>query len=202
LAEIENADLAKALAALYNSSGYSKLLIDKNYKVIFFNKTAAAFVRREFGIHMERNGDVFTYINSQLLPDFKNFIDTALNGKYVEKEYIANFPKSGVRSVRLEIHPVYDEQKQVMGAAYNAIDISNQKEDRARLELQANRLKEIAFTQSHIIRRPVANLIGLIALLDHSNLNEENQFLLQKMEESLQELDRVIVELVGKSSGN
>lgn len=202
LAEIENADLAKALAALYNSSGYSKLLIDKNYKVIFFNKTAAAFVRREFGIHMERNGDVFTYINNQLLPDFKQFIDTALSGKYVEKEYIANFPKSGVRSVRLEIHPVYDEQKQVMGAAYNAIDISNQKEDRARLELQANRLKEIAFTQSHIIRRPVANLIGLIALLDHSNLNEENQFLLQKMEESLQELDRVIVELVGKSSGN
>lgn len=202
MAELENYDLGKAMTALYNSSGYSKLLIDKDYKVVFFNKTASAFVRREFGVHMQRNGNVFNYINQHLLPDFKRFIDKALAGKYYENEYLAIFPKSGQRWIRLEIHPVYDEQKQVMGAAYNAIDISNQKEERARLELQATRLKEIAFTQSHIIRRPVANLIGLIAVLDKSNLNEENTFLLQKMEESLQELDSIIYELVGKSSGN
>jgi PAS domain-containing protein len=199
LAEIENNYLNKTLTALYNSSSYSKLMISKDYKVIFFNRVAAAFVKREFGVKMERNGNVFNYINDEILPDFKLFIDQALNGRICQTEYVANFPKSGKAWVRLEIYPVYDENKEVIGVSYNAIDVSSRKLDRLTIEDQSKRLKEIAFTQSHIIRKPVANMIGLINLLETDNLNEENKFILSKLQESLSELDSVIYDLVGKS---
>lgn len=200
--ELENNYLNKILTALYNSSRYSKLMISKDYNVIFFNRVASAFVKREFGVNMERNGNVFNYINDEIRPDFKLFIDQALNGRICETEYLANFPKSGKAWIRLEIYPVYDENKEVIGVSYNAIDISSRKLDRLTIEDQSKRLKEIAFTQSHIIRKPVANMIGLINLFESENLTEENKFILSKLQESLSELDHVIYDLVGKSVSN
>jgi PAS domain-containing protein len=200
--ELENNYLNKILTALYNSSRYSKLMISKDYNVIFFNRVASAFVKREFGVYMERNGNVFNYINDEIRPDFKLFIDQALNGRICETEYLANFPKSGKAWIRLEIYPVYDENKEVIGVSYNAIDISSRKLDRLTIEDQSKRLKEIAFTQSHIIRKPVANMIGLINLFESENLTEENKFILSKLQESLSELDHVIYDLVGKSVSN
>ena len=199
VAEIENNYLNKTLTALYNSSRYSKLMISKDYQVIFFNRVAAAFVKREFGVIMERNGNVFNYINEDILPDFKLFIDQALNGRICQTEYFANFPKSGKAWIRLEIYPVYDENKEVIGVSYNAIDVSTRKLDKMTIEDQSKRLKEIAFTQSHVIRKPVANMIGLINLIEKEQLDEENKYILSKLQESLEELDSAIYDLVGKS---
>jgi PAS domain S-box-containing protein len=198
-AELENNYLNKTLTALYNSSRYSKLMISKDYKVIFFNRVASAFVKREFGVNMVRNGNVFDYISKKFLPDFKTFIDQALEGKICQTEYVANFPKAGKAWIRLEIYPVYDENKTVIGVSYNAVDISNRKLDKLTIEDQSKRLKEIAFTQSHVIRKPVANMIGLLNLIEEENLNEENKFIFSKIQESLNELDSVIYDLVGKS---
>ncbi|MFY8020590.1 MAG: PAS domain-containing protein [Bacteroidia bacterium] len=199
IAQIENNYLSKTLRALYNSSRYSKLMISKDYKVIFFNRVASAFVKREFGITMERNGHVFDYISKEILPDFKSFIDQALDGKICQKEYVALFPKSGKAWIKLEIYPVYDENKSVIGVSYNAIDITKKKQDELTIQKQSKKLKEIAFTQSHIIRKPVANLIGLVNLVDSDKLDEDQQFIMSKIKESLSELDSVIYDLVGKS---
>ena len=127
------------------------------------------------------------------------FIDQALNGRICQTEYFANFPKSGKAWIRLEIYPVYDENKEFIGVSYNAIDVSTRKLDKMTIEDQSKRLKEIAFTQSHVIRKPVANMIGLINLIEKEQLDEENKYILSKLQESLEELDSAIYDLVGKS---
>jgi PAS domain S-box-containing protein len=68
------------------------------------------------------------------------------------------------------------------------------------IEEQNQRLQEIAWTQSHVVRAPVARILGLSELMkgndnDHSMIAEFLPFLI----ESTQELDQVIREIVKKT---
>lgn len=62
------------------------------------------------------------------------------------------------------------------------------------------RLVKIALDQSHMIRRPMANMIGLIALLKDMYTNEEGRVLLEMLESSAEELDQLIRTVVSSSS--
>ncbi|MFN3315844.1 MAG: PAS domain S-box protein, partial [Raineya sp.] len=53
------------------------------------------------------------------------------------------------------------------------IDITEKKLKEKVVEDQHKVLEDIAFIQSHEVRRPVANILGLISLLDKNNLSEE-----------------------------
>jgi PAS domain S-box-containing protein len=59
------------------------------------------------------------------------------------------------------------------------------------------RLKKIAWTQSHKVRAPLARILGIItALEDKSTQQEEKDFLMQTLAESGGELDEVITKIV------
>src|SRR5690554_1257129 len=59
-------------------------------------------------------------------------------------------------------------------------------------------LLEIAFNQSHLIRAPLANVLGLIALLeDDSELNPQNKNIISMLKLSATNLDEVVREIIG-----
>ena len=65
------------------------------------------------------------------------------------------------------------------------------------IEERNRQLQEIAWTQSHIVRAPLARLIGLVNLLDfEGQVNEETNQLLKYTLTSAQELDGVIKSIV------
>lgn len=69
--------------------------------------------------------------------------------------------------------------------------------------LEENRkLKEIAQIQSHKVRKPVASILGLIALIDKNQCHEEQAEFLDALEIATNELDEVIHEIVDKTKGN
>lgn len=53
--------------------------------------------------------------------------------------------------------------------------------------------------QSHQVRRPVANVIGLIELLDETNLNAKNKELIELLKVSIDELELTITDIVKKA---
>ena len=59
---------------------------------------------------------------------------------------------------------------------------------------------EIALSQSHTIRKPVANILGLLPMLQQESLSEEGKNVLQLLLESAQELDHVVKQVVRKSA--
>ena len=62
-------------------------------------------------------------------------------------------------------------------------------------------LKEIANLQSHLVRRPVANVIGLINLLDQEQLdNPKNAEVIKHLIASSHELDQTIQHIVKKTN--
>lgn len=68
------------------------------------------------------------------------------------------------------------------------------------IEEQNKKLKDIAWTQSHIVRAPVARMIGLIELLKMGNLDPSEQYdVLQHVLSSAEEIDGIIKDIVHKS---
>lgn len=65
------------------------------------------------------------------------------------------------------------------------------------IEEQNRKLREIAWTQSHIVRAPLARMIGLANLLDYENqVDEETNQLLKYILSSAHELDDVIKSII------
>ncbi|MCB1171875.1 MAG: PAS domain S-box protein, partial [Leptospiraceae bacterium] len=72
-------------------------------------------------------------------------------------------------------------------------DISQRMDYMHTLENQNTRLREIAWIQSHVVRAPLARLIGLIELLKSGqNSEQDRSWILQSIAESGQELDSII----------
>lgn len=64
-------------------------------------------------------------------------------------------------------------------------------------------LEEIAFTQSHIVRAPLANALGFIELLEIERVDAETKKMaLKNIKESLLDLDRIIRKVVAQTAGN
>lgn len=69
------------------------------------------------------------------------------------------------------------------------------------IQQKNKKLREIAWTQSHIVRAPVARIMGLIDLLrNDSSLCENNKDLIEMILSSSKELDGVIRDIVNKTN--
>lgn len=69
-----------------------------------------------------------------------------------------------------------------------------------RLKAQNKNLREIAWTQSHVVRAPLARIMALIHLIkNYPELNEDNEALLGHIFTSAVELDEVIREITRKA---
>ena len=70
-----------------------------------------------------------------------------------------------------------------------------------KIEQQNKVLKDIAWTQSHVVRAPLANLQGLISLLK-DNLNSgvtDDEELIDYITDSVDKLDEIIRDIVKKT---
>lgn len=75
--------------------------------------------------------------------------------------------------------------------------LSNSREDLLNksklLEKQNKQLNEFAFIYSHNLRKPLANILGLIQLIDNEkNFDSENKSVIEKISEQAEELDTLV----------
>jgi PAS domain S-box-containing protein len=81
-----------------------------------------------------------------------------------------------------------------------ANDITSRVQYILAIEEQNKKLQEIAYTQSHIVRAPLARIMGITNLLkDLKLLTEEGNILINYLIESSNELDSIIRDIVKKS---
>lgn len=81
-----------------------------------------------------------------------------------------------------------------------ATDITEKLHHMRAIEKQNIELKDIAWTQSHVVRAPLARMMGLIDLLKKEKLNEvEKKKYLEYVCEAAEEIDSVVKDIVSKS---
>jgi two-component system, sporulation sensor kinase E len=82
-------------------------------------------------------------------------------------------------------------------------DISDMLSKESTISVQGKKLREIAWVQSHIIRAPVARIIGIISLMQDDNFlldEREKDIFYSYIIESARELDKVIGDIVNKTN--
>lgn len=102
--------------------------------------------------------------------------------------------------ISLSLHPVADER----GALNHWIAIGHDVTDRLRyiseIEEQNHKLQEIAWMQSHVIRAPLARLMGLVDLIkNYQNSETEKNELLDHILTSAYSLDEIIRDISSKT---
>jgi signal transduction histidine kinase len=79
------------------------------------------------------------------------------------------------------------------------LDITERKNQESLIRHQNARLKEIAFASSHLIRAPLANILGLTSLLDETGSVANDKQIIEYLKASAQKLDLAITEMVKRS---
>ena len=97
-------------------------------------------------------------------------------------------------------NPIIDHEGKITGVNCIARDISEQRRQFMKIQQQNEKLKEIAWIQSHGVRAPVAAILGLIELFDYeAEGNDYNVEILEMLKKATHDLDVVIKKVVEKT---
>ncbi len=195
--ENELRDSLYKLRAILNSSTDVNFFIDAGCTILSFNRRAGEIARLLFRQELKAGQRIYEYIPAEDQARFEMLFRRALAGETVEVEYQMQFPRGGVRWIRVDFHPVRDDEDKIIGVALNIVDINDRKQAELKIRTQNEQLLEITRVQSHELRRPVANMLGLVYLFNYENPSDEfNQTLLRSMKLTATELDRIIHRIV------
>ena len=185
------------LRALYDSSSEASTFIDKNFNILFTNRLAKETCKSIFGKEPQIGDKSLDYIVPDLQTEFANYYQRVLQGEtiYVEKEHCGLYWS-------FSLFPVYDTENNIVGISSNTKDITARKTDELKILNQNETLRQIAWQQSHELRRPMANILGLINVLqtDKTLTQEEKEQYLTYIFQATQQLDKIIHKIVTQSN--
>ncbi|MDR3678953.1 MAG: PAS domain-containing protein [Flavipsychrobacter sp.] len=106
----------------------------------------------------------------------------------------------GVSFSEISMNPIRDADNNVVGVSCFSRDITSTREHLTKIEQQNQKMREIAWIQSHKVRGPVSTILGLAQLFNIQQPHDEtNQTVLEGIKETAQYLDEVIKEIVNKA---
>lgn len=189
---------------MVHSKFYSSLLdqlsivaiTDRSGKIVYANDKFCSIsgYKREELIGVDHR-----IINSSYHPKsfFINLWKTVSSGQTWRGE-IKNKAKDGTFYwVDTFIVPRLNEDQKISRYYSIRLDITERK-------LKESELNDIRVLQSHQVRKPVANMLGLMELIETEELNESSRFLYDLLKKSIMELEDSIMSIVKheKSSSN
>lgn len=121
-------------------------------------------------------------------------------GTRVELEYRFRCEDGGYKHILDRSFMLYDSQGQLKRVIGSMQDMTDRVKYLQHVEAQNEHLKNIAWTQSHVVRAPLSRILGIADLLQYSlSPDDPNAELIQHLSSSATELDNVIRDLVKKT---
>lgn len=107
--------------------------------------------------------------------------------------------RGGFVTTQWEMQALFDEQGQPDGIFCMGYNITEFVDTRTRLDSAHNQLDEIGFIQSHLVRKPLANIIALADLIVEELADKRVNDLCAMLKNSTAELDQVIKDISDKT---
>lgn len=190
---------AKLNSIMLNADG-TYVFLDTNMHVLSFNQKAKEKIKKIFGkdLHVDTH---FLQFNQDKAGFIESF-GSALRGETVNQEHKVVYMTGEVVWFERRYYPAYDKHNQIIGVVFTSADITKRKKAEQEIIKQNEQLREVAFLQSHLVRRPIVNLLGILELVAKEDLSQENNELIQLLKQSLVDLDNVIHTIVAKTNEN
>ena len=189
---VQSEDEAKRLGNIITKVNNIIIITDKNNFISWVNKAFEDFT----GYGLE---EVAGYAPSTFFvtgDTDAELLNTILKKKRVLEAFSAEVncqKKCGSKFwVHGEYTPLFDDKNKFTGyiAVYN--DITSLKYKESETGRQNDKLKEVAWLSSHEVRRPLANIIGLINLMNETPYMDEKVKILSSINKSAEELDHMV----------
>ncbi len=186
------------LRAFFNSSLSSHLLLGHNREVLAYNYVAQKYMVERYGIELQTGQRLKENMTSSYHQRFIDNYRSALAGKAVYEEAL-------VRNEGYEVwwsfsfEPAYTHTGAIMGVSITSTNIHERKAQEEKLKEHYKALSDIAFIQSHEIRRPVASIIGLMDIIKNEGYTPSKEYL-QMLEEATKELDEKIHKIMDQAN--
>jgi len=203
LREQELIGTKNSLEALINNTEDQIWSVDKETRYVYMNQAYRNRVAHLTGAAPEP-GD-YSYLHSGYNEDsinaWKDYYARALSGEIysIVSESIA--PDTGeTLSFEVSFNPIYTTKNEIIGVGCFARNITERLKTEKAIIDQNDRLRHIASLTSHELRRPVASLLGLIAIMDRVNFfNPDNKEIIEHLLTVGNEIDEVIRLIVDKT---
>ncbi len=183
------------LRSFFESSSVIHLLIDTRLNLIDYNRAAKHFIQQYHGVEISPGIKITSCMHTQHQAAFLDCYQKALAGIPTRIERIFNY--GDVRIIWfLAYEPATDSEGNVIGMSFNAVDITDKVASDDKISSQYRCLNEIAHIQSHNLRRPVSNIVGLMSLFrgDGYTTTPQGLMMLEKavadLEVQLEEIER------------
>lgn len=189
------------LRLLINNTDDPIWMVGRDYKIVECNYSFKNWVRCFIGRELDKGDHVLDNGRDKMyLEKFEMCYQLAFNGtafKSVEDMVVDN----ETRYTTVSFNPVYNGSDEVVAVSCIARDITEQRKHLLKIEEQNSALREIAFIESHRVRSPVANILGLEQLFNREDLTDPfNIVVIDGITAMTKQLDLIIREVVQKSN--
>jgi PAS domain S-box-containing protein len=132
------------------------------------------------------------------IPEMEEALLISFDDRLFLKNIFRNRLKNGeIIQVEIQGNTIYHEERKAR--VMLVIDVTEKLNYTKAIEAQNEKLHEISWIQSHMVRAPLARILGLISILkDTKGYEYENDRLLSYLEVSANELDEIIKEITDK----
>jgi len=98
-------------------------------------------------------------------------------------------------------HIIRNEKGNAIRMVGAVLDVTESRKLLKEITLQNQALKEIAWTQSHVVRAPLSRLLGFISLIEQSLFDNEDEYfiIMNGIKTSAEELDLIVRDIVAKT---
>lgn len=188
----------KILKAIFDSTDNVKFFIAPNLRIQFFNKTAFENGLKLHGRRMQIGDNIMDYVRdteNKIDEVFQKDFDKALKGETVERETEIKYKNDQSKWFRTEYYPVY-EAGSLIGVSVTVSDLTERKNYEQNIRLQNDKLRKIAFIQSHQVRQPLSNILGILSFINTNGMSDDDIYLMKILNLSAQQLDKVVRNIV------
>lgn len=193
------------LHALTHNTDDMIWLIDKDFNLLAYNKRYEESHLLITGHYPEKGKSISwgRYLGDEdpITAEWMGHYHHALKGIPFKTVQEGKGPE-GTIYFEVSFFPIHTAGGELTGISCNCRDITEQRHQILRIQQQNEQLKSIAWTQSHLVRGPLASILGLLNLYNRDVADDpENLELIDMIITAASELDAVVHDVVGATYG-
>jgi two-component system, sporulation sensor kinase E len=194
------------LQTILNTTDTAYALLDRQLNALEYNDIALVFAKQEFNFDPQNGVNFFEHLPENRRVRFLDYIDKVFKGNAISYEVTYDQPDGGNIWYFVKMFPISNKEDEILGLVLAISDITERKHAEQSLQLAYQRIKtnigfirEMIWKQSHILRSPLANLKGLITILQ---TEPEDKEVLAHIKTELERMDAVFIEMAQDSSAD
>ena len=187
------------LQTILNNTDTAYALLNADLDILEYNNKALIFAKNEFNFEPDSKGKIFDFMPENRRLQFFEYISEVFKGNTIS--YEINYPQTNANDLwyYIRMFPIADKDNKILGLVLAINDITERKEAEQDLQiayqhiqLHIDKIREMSWKQSHVIRSPLANLKGLFPMLE---ANPDDKIVLEYIETELERMDSVLWEM-------